>query len=363
MELSALGEFGLIARIRRGANQRWPQVLLGIGGDASAFRPSEGSILLATTDLLLEGIHFFREIPSFHVLGKKCLAVNISDIAAMGGTPRLALISLALASRERVESMDALYAGMEEEAEEYGVTIAGGDTSLSPGPLMVNVVLLGEAKEGCWVQRAGARVGDALMVTGALGASAAGLEVIRAGLEVDAGIRARPFSSWSRFRGLDASRRQAIEAALNAHFLPIPRVREGQRLAGEGWAHAMIDLSDGLASDLGHICRESRVGARVYEEAIPISPSAQAVAEELDKDPLRLAIQGGEDYELLFSTSHPEQVAEAFLEAGLAPVNRIGEILAESEGVNLVSRKGDLTPLGGGFDHFLNRGNDDPMAP
>ncbi|MDH7499896.1 MAG: AIR synthase related protein, partial [candidate division NC10 bacterium] len=123
MDLSTLGEFGLIGRIRKGALQRWPQLLLGIGGDAAAFQPSEGWISLITTDLLLEGIHFLREIPSFPLLGKKCLAVNISDIAAMGGVPRLALISLALPPTERVESIDALYAGMEEEAEEFGVSI------------------------------------------------------------------------------------------------------------------------------------------------------------------------------------------------------------------------------------------------
>jgi len=354
MDLSVVGEFGLIGRIRKGVIQRWPQLLLGIGGDAAAFRPSEGWISLVTTDLLLEGIHFLRELPSFHLLGKKCLAVNISDIAAMGGIPRLALVSLALPSTERVESIDDLYAGMEEEAEEFGVTIVGGDTSLSPGPLMINIALLGEAKKGCWVQRSGAQVGDALMVTGALGASAAGLEVIRAAAEADEGtMRGQPFSQWKRFQDLSSPRKEAFEEALDAHFLPMPRVREGQLLAQKGWAHAMIDLSDGLGSDLGHICRESRVGARVWEEEIPIAACAKAVAEELNKDPLRLATRGGEDYELLFATPAPERVKEAFAEANLASVARIGEVLEESAGVNLLRQDGTASPLAAGFDHFL----------
>ena len=356
MELSTLGEFGLIARIRKGASRRWPQVLLGIGGDAAAFQPSEGSVLLATTDLLLEEIHFLREIPSFHLLGMKCLAVNISDIAAMGGIPRLALISLALPPREKVESIDELYAGMEEEAEEYGVSLVGGDTSLSPGPLMINVVLLGEAKEGHWVQRSGARVGDTLMVTGALGASAAGLEGIKAALAVDgSSMRGQPFAQWRRFQGLSAPLKESFQEAVNTHFLPRPRVREGQLLAGRGWAHAMIDLSDGLASDLGHLCEESGVGARIWEREIPIAACARAVAQELGKDPLRLATRGGEDYELLFSTPAPERVERAFREAGLASVARIGEVFPESEGVNLLQRDGTLSPMAGGFDHFLAR--------
>jgi len=353
MDLSALGEFGLIGRIRERTSQRWPQVLLGIGGDAAAFRPSHGFVLLATTDLLLEGIHFFPGLPSYHFLGRKSLAVNISDIAAMGGIPRLALISLALSSDHTVESVDALYAGMEEEAAEYGVSIVGGDTSLSPGPLFVNVALLGEVREDQWISRSGAKAGDVLMVTGSLGASAAGLEGIKAALATDPeGIRGRPPRSWKRFQELSPVLREAFQEAVDVHFLPVPRVREGQLLARERWANGMIDLSDGLASDLSHLCEESHVGAVIWEEEIPIAPCANLVAQALGKDPLRLATQGGEDYELLFATSAPDQVAEAFREAGLAPVTRIGEVLAETNQVNLLCRDGTLRPMRGGFDHF-----------
>ncbi|MDH7500603.1 MAG: AIR synthase-related protein, partial [candidate division NC10 bacterium] len=196
--------------------------------------------------------------------------------------------------------------------------------------------------------------GDALMVTGALGASAAGLEVIRAAAQVDEGsMKGQPFSRWKRFQGLSSPQKEAFAEAVDAHFLPVPRVREGQLLAQRGWAHAMIDLSDGLASDLGHICRESRVGARVWEEKIPIAACARAVAQELNKDPLRLASRGGEDYELLLATSAPEEVEAAFARGNLAPVTRIGEILEESAGVNLLRQDGTLSALGGGFDHFL----------
>jgi len=152
---------------------------------------------------------------------------------------------------------------------------------------------------------------------------------------------------------LNAFLKEAVAEALNAHFLPRPRVKEGQLLAQQGWAHAMIDLSDGLASDLGHLCRESGVGARVWEREIPIASCARAVAQELGKDPLRLATQGGEDYELLFATSAPERVEKAFAEAGLTSVTRIGEVLAESEGVSLLRGDGTLSPMVGGFDHFL----------
>ena len=353
MDLSTLGEFGLIARIRERANQRWPQVLLGIGGDAAAFRPSQGFVLLATTDLLLEGIHFLPGLPSSHLLGKKALAVNISDIAAMGGIPRLALISLALSPKETVESVDALYAGMEEEAEEYGVTIVGGDTSLSPGPLLINVALLGEAREDHWISRRGAKAGDSLMVTGSLGASAAGLEGIKAALGEDPeGVRGRPPRSWKRFQELKPALQKAFQEAVDLHFLPVPRVREGQLLARQGWAGAMIDLSDGLGSDLSHLCEESHVGAVIWEEEIPIARCAEMVGQELGKDPFSFATQGGEDYELLFSTSVPAQVEKAFQEAKLAPVTRIGEVLAEPSRVNLLRRDGSLVSVVGGFDHF-----------
>ncbi|MFH0872608.1 MAG: thiamine-phosphate kinase [bacterium] len=353
MDLSALGEFGLISRIRERAQGRWSQLLLGIGGDAAAFRPSEGSILLATTDLLLEGIHFFRDIPPPHLLGMKALAVNISDIAAMGGVPRVALISLALSPDEQVESIDALYAGMEEEASVYGVSLVGGDTSLSPGPLFINVALLGEGKEGCWIRRSGARDGDSLMVTGALGASAAGLAGIKAALELDPkNTGSLPPRDWRRFQGLDPLTREAFQEAVEAHFLPTPRVREGQLLAQEGWASAMIDLSDGLASDLGHLCGESGVGAVIWERELPVASCVRAVARELGEDPVRLATQGGEDYELLFATSAPDQVEKAFREAGLAPVRRIGEVLGQPGQMNLQRQDGALWPLVGGFDHF-----------
>ncbi len=353
LDLSTLGEFGLIGRIRERTSQRWPQVLLGIGGDAAAFRPSQGFVLLATTDLLLEGIHFFPGLPSYHLLGKKSLAVNISDIAAMGGIPRLALVSLALSPKQTVESVDALYAGMEEEASEYGVSIVGGDTSLSPGPLFVSVTLLGEAREDQWISRSGAKAGDALMVTGSLGGSAAGLEGIRAALATDPeGIRGRPPRYWKRFQGLSPVLQEALQEAVNVHFLPVPRVREGQLLARERWANGMIDLSDGLSSDLCHLCEESHVGAVIWEEKIPISPCARLVAQALGEDALRFATQGGEDYELLFATSVPDQVAEAFREAGLAPVTRIGEVLAEPDQVSLLRRDGTLWPMKGGFDHF-----------
>ena len=352
MELCHLGEFGLIGRIRLKAARRWSQVLLGIGGDAAAFRPTAGTVLLATTDLLVEGIHFFREIPGFRLLGRKCLAVNVSDIAAMGGTPRLALVSLAVSSRERVEDIDALYQGLEEEAERHGVTIAGGDTSLSPGPLFVNVALLGEAGEGKWVQRSGAKLGDVIMVTGHLGASAAGLEAIRSARGQEEEIGAKQVRQWRRFKEMETSRLEAVERAIDRHFLPLPRVVEGRWLAVQGWAHAMIDLSDGLASDLAHLCRESGLGARIYEDKLPISPWARVVAEELGKDALALALAGGEDYELLFTTSRAGEVEQAFIREGLAEVTAIGEMVAEAEGISLVRKDRTLVPLKGGFDHF-----------
>jgi thiamine-monophosphate kinase len=301
----------------------------------------------------VEGIHFFPGLPSYHLLGKKSLAVNISDIAAMGGMPRLALISLALSAGQTVESVDALYGGMEEEAAEYEVSIVGGDTSLSPGPLFLNVALLGEAREDEWISRSGAKAGDALMVTGALGSSAAGLEGIKAALETDPeGLRGRLPRSWKRFQGLSPVLQEAFQEAVDLHFLPVPRVREGQLLARGKWANGMIDLSDGLASDLCHLCEESHVGAVIWEEKIPIAPCAKLVAQALGKDALRFATQGGEDYELLFATSAPDQVAGAFREAGLAPVTRIGEVLAEPNQVNLLGRDGTLWPMMGGFDHF-----------
>jgi thiamine-monophosphate kinase len=290
-------------------------------------------------------------------LGRKALAVNISDIAAMGGTPRLAFVSLALSSREKVESIDELYAGMEEEAEEFEVTIVGGDTSLSPGPLFIGVTLLGEAKQQAWVRRSGAQVGDTLMVTGSLGASAAGLAAIRVALEIDADSpRGKPCPLWKGFEGLTPSLRQAMQEAVDAHFLPVPRVKEGQLLAKERWAHAMIDLSDGLASDLTHLCEESGVGAEVWEMEIPLAPCAREVSRKLGEDALSLALRGGEDYELLFATPSPEAVKKAFAHAGLTPLTAIGEIVPRLGEITLVGPAGRRSSLTGGFDHFLTTG-------
>jgi thiamine-monophosphate kinase len=338
VSLSGLGELGLIRRIRRDGGADAPGVEVGIGDDTAVLAVPPGHKLLATTDLLIEDVHFRRASAAPADVGWKALAVNLSDIAAMGGIPRWALVALAVPVETDVDAVDAFYAGMREAAAPHGVTVVGGDTSASTGGWTVNVTLLG-IHPGEPRLRSHARPGDAVAVTGGLGASAAGLHALEMGLD-----RARA-------AGVAGGRLGEIT---RAHLRPHARVAEGRWLGQAPGVHAMMDCSDGLATDLGHVCRESGVGGRVRLEAVPIAAAAREAGHGLGVDPRDWAVSGGEDYELLLTC---EPAAADGLVAGLAAATGtaltvIGRIEGAAGEVVFVDAAGVPVPMRRGFEHF-----------
>ncbi len=344
--LRALGEFGLIRLIRQRVRHRSPGTLLGIGDDAALLLLDAGSGLLVTTDMLLEGVHFRRGWGHPRALGRKAMAVNLSDIAAMGGRPLHALLGLAVPpDGPSLEDLEAILDGFEEEAATYGVTLVGGDTCASRSGLVLAVTLLGQVPTGRALLRSGARPGDGLWVTGMLGGAAAGLLALEWGWRAGAAWPSPvPRPAW--FGGEEEA---AIQAALTAHLTPVPRLAAGQALVR--CATAMIDVSDGVASDIGHLCTESGVAARIVANQLPIHSGAVAMARLTGRDALDLALRGGEDYELLFtSTADPSSIlAEAAPGLG---VTRIGEVSSGSAMATLLLADGREEPLSGGFDHL-----------
>ena len=333
MTVRELGEFALLARLQRRLKQAdAPPVVRGIGDDCAVLRPADGHDLLVTTDTQEEGVHFRRDWSTPEDIGWRCLAVNVSDVAAMGGTPLGAVVALSLPETLAVAFVEAMYDGMSAMAEAYDCPIIGGNISKSTERLSVTITVLGSAPRDGAMYRASARAGDDIWVTGDLGAAKAGLEALVhpqavAGLPTDAVL--------SRYRR------------------PLPRLRESQFLRQHG-ARSLIDLSDGLSSDLAHVCEASSVGARLHAERIPISDETRKVAGALGLDPLIWALHGGEDFELCLTA--PPDVATS-LEQGFrkrfdCPLTRIGTIQAGA-GVTLRYRDGREESLAaGGYDHF-----------
>jgi thiamine-monophosphate kinase len=330
--LAELGERGLISRLRQRLPPPGPEVLVGIGDDTAAVRWGPGTLLLAT-DTLVENVHFRRATAPLRDVGAKAIAVNVSDIAAMGGAPRYALLALALPPDLPVAEVDDLFTGVLDMARQHGVTLVGGDTCAGPGGLVLTVTLVGHV-EGTPLRRSGAGPGDVILVTGTLGASAAGLAV----------LERRP-------GGLPPA---LVDAVVRLHRVPVPRVAEGRWIRAAGGATAMIDLSDGLVTDLGHIAAESRVGARVDVDTLPVSEATRAVARALGVDPLRWALSGGEDYELLFTAppEHATDLVRAVTERTGTAVHRIGEVRPREESVRFLDRAGRPHTVTPGFDHF-----------
>ncbi|MEJ2670885.1 MAG: thiamine-phosphate kinase [Deltaproteobacteria bacterium] len=331
-EIGPQSETALISALAREFGPAPPQVILGIGDDCAALALNGADYLLWTVDTLVEGVHFDLAYTTFSQLGWKSLAVNLSDIAAMGGEPRHALLSLAWPpDRDRRLAL-GFAAGLARAAREYGAPIIGGDTVASPGGITVTVTLTGQVHASQMLRRATARLGDAIFITGPLGEAAAGLEILRQGLELPPDLKA-PLTQ--------------------AHLLPRPQLAAGRLLAQEGLATALIDTSDGVATDLYHICQASGVGARLPASSLPISSRVRTAAPALGLDPLNLALTGGEDYLLLF-TCPPETVAflpQAFTKAGLPPPLPLGRMVP-GDRVILETAGGDVDISGRGYDHF-----------
>lgn len=294
MFLSQLGELEFINKIRVMCSETLSGPTVGIGDDCAVF-PLDGEeathLGLLTTDLLIEGVHFSSETSSMWELGMKAIDVNVSDIAAMGGIPVNCTVAMAVDSERELIDVMGLYRGLVDAARAHQLTIIGGDTSRSPGPLFLSITVFGKVGRDELLRRNAARIGDLIVVSGDLGGSHTGLTWLQADLPMP----------------MDDTISEEIVAAVKSvtlrHALPQARVRLGRCLAGSGICHACIDISDGLATDLGHICRESSVGASVDLETIPIASATKKIASLLAIDPLYAAVSGGEDYELLFTVA------------------------------------------------------------
>jgi thiamine-monophosphate kinase len=327
MNLKQIGEFGLIDQIRRAAPQG-RGVWFGIGDDA-AWVDIPSSSCLVTADLLLEGVHFNLNWTSLFDLGYKSLAVNLSDIAAMGGVPTYVILSLGIPANYRTERVDEFYRGIHNLARKNGVSLVGGDISVA-GSLIISVCLLGHAPYRP-IARHGAKVGDDIYVTGTLGDAALALELLRC--------------------NSPALRRPAAAFLLKRHHQPTPRCRAGLLLARHKLAAAMIDVSDGLLQDLGHICSASGIGAVIWEQSLPLSRSYHTLAGEGSS---RWALAGGEDYELLFCTRRRRrmEVQRLMKQAGV-PMTLIGECVSQRQGITVLDHTGKkVTPPFKGHDHF-----------
>ena len=314
------GEFGFIDMIR----QRFdvPVGMLGIGDDCAVI-PAGESEFIYSTDMLMEGVHFLRDAASPEDIGWKSLAVNLSDIAAMGGTPTATFLSIALPKDVQGEWAVRFIAGYEELSRKFNVPLLGGDTTSSLRDIAINVGVLGRAPLGKSVKRSGASVGHGIYVTGNLGDSAGGLQAI--------------LNNWDKT--------QEVDSLIESHIKPMPRIEEGQALMNTGLIGAMMDISDGIASDIRHILKASRVGAEVHLDRIPMSDNLKWACEKYGKNAYALAVGGGEDYELLFTASADIEDQVDF------PIYRIGEIVP---GNSLIWRENGC-PVDfdiKGFSHF-----------
>jgi thiamine-monophosphate kinase len=329
-------EFDFINRIREQAAKRNPaDLILGIGDDAAILRERSGRETLLSVDLLVEEVDFKLAYAISRWLGHKSLAVSLSDIAAMGGTPRFSLLTLGIPQPDRISHTfwEEFFAGYFALADEHGLTLIGGDISSTPGPLTIDSFVIGDCPAGQALRRSGARAGDSVFVTGCLGASTAGLKLLLQG--------ARP----------DENERSLLQDALRAHLKPEPRVAFGREIVG--LAHAVIDVSDGLAQDLSHICRESGVDAIIDFDSVPVAEEVSLITRDRESA-FDLAVSGGEDFELLFTASNSvkAQLIEA-AENCHVKLTRIGEIIEKSGNPLSLRKNGDVKPLlVHGYDHF-----------
>ncbi|MEI8187230.1 MAG: thiamine-phosphate kinase [Chlorobiaceae bacterium] len=348
--LSGIGEFGLIDKIAAIAESTLynvPNLVRGIGDDCAVFQPAEGLLQVATTDMLVDQVHFDLLTTPLKLLGSKSISVNVSDICAMNALPRYALISIAVPPSFSVEMIEELYEGMSYAAKEYGVAIAGGDTSSSRSGLVISVSMIGEVAGEQITYRNGAKKGELICVSGSLGGAAAGLRLLMREKE----IMLEHIENNEPYNKNVMADLKEYSDAIQHQLLPLARLDIVRLLhAKRVRPSAMIDISDGLSQDLQHICRGSNTGALIHESRIPIHPGTRRIADELQNDALTLALSGGEDYQLLFTISKEDYEAIA----DDREISVIGEITGSEEGVLLSDIYGmtiDLTSMTG-FDHF-----------
>jgi thiamine-monophosphate kinase len=336
--ISDLGEFGLIDHLMSKFELKNESSLVGAGDDAAVISISEDEAMLLSTDMLVEGIHFNLMYMPFKHLGYKAVAVNVSDICAMNGTAEQITISLAVSSRFPLEALDELYDGIRSACDKYNVDLVGGDTTSSVSGLTINISVLGRAKKNEIAYRSGAKEFDLLVVTGDLGAAYMGLQVLEREKEV---FKANP----------------SIQPDLDGHDYIIERQLKPEArkdIIGflkelEVIPTSMIDVSDGLASEIMHLCKASKVGCHVYDEKIPIDTKTSMTAIDFNLDPSTCALNGGEDYELLFTVKQ----ADFDKIKGNPHMTVIGHITNEQEGIYYIDKNGAAIALKAqGWNHF-----------
>lgn len=333
MNLKDIGEFGFIKRITPDSLYDTRNVIRAIGDDAAVFTVGKDKCVVVTTDMLVERVHFIKETMTGYQLGYKSLAVNLSDIAAMGAVPQHAFVSIGIPKETSIEYLDEIYRGMKELARQYNVNILGGDTTSSKVDLIINVAVTGVGKKNLLLYRNSAKVGDVILCTGFLGDSKAGLDFI---LKSE-----QPVTDYEK-------------RLFEAHLLPRPHIEEGIFLAKSGAVRSCIDVSDGLSSDLMHIAEESTVGFLLDEDSIPVSGDLLQYCNEHGYSAADYSLSGGEDY-VLVCTADPAQahkLEKDFNKFFQRPLYRIGVITKEKK--YLMKRKDgtivDIKPKG--WDHF-----------
>lgn len=337
--ISAIREFDLIRKLQQRYSMHSPWVYRGIGDDAAVITPAKNRRQLLTTDLLVERVHFDLTTATFADLGFRAAVANLSDIAAMGGTAEYLLVSLAVPPSGTGRQVSELYRGMMAACRPHKVRLIGGDTSASASGWFINLTLVGSAIPRQILLRSGARIGDALYVTGTLGDSLAGLKLLQASRR-DA--TTKPLAPRHR------------RFLISRHLRPTARIIEGRWLSAKGWATAAIDVSDGLSGDLRHICEESHVGADLTLSALPISPACRAYAKSTKQNPVTLALAGGEDYELLFTVPARQRSRfERATDGQHLRVTWIGTITPARSGLHMIMENGQRHRLPfTSYEHF-----------
>ncbi len=328
-ELSELGEFGLIDLLTKNIKLVNSSTIKGVGDDAAVIN-NKGKQTLVSTDLLIEGIHFDLSYVPLKHLGYKAAVVNFSDIVAMNGTPKQITVSISVSNRFPVEALEELYSGILHACKNYKVDLVGGDTTSSPSGLYISITVIGEANNKDITYRNTAKENDLICVTGDLGSAYMGLLVLKREKEV---FKADP-NMQPDLQGLDyiLGRQLKPEARTD-----ITKLLKDNNIKPT----SMIDISDGLASEIIHICKGSKLGCNIYEDKIPIDPTTDTVSREFSIDPTTTALNGGEDYELLFTVP----VEDHDKVKGLGDISVIGHITEENSGVNLISKSGTSVPI------------------
>jgi len=349
MKLSEIGELSLLKQIRRRFGVKAKNILTGIGDDTAVIKPSGGNMLM-TTDMMVEGVHFDLNFTAAYQLGFKLVSVNVSDIYAMAGKPQYLLLDIAMNKNTEQKFVKAFFDGIHDAIKLYGVALIGGDISSSKKDMAIAATLIGEAERP--VKRSGAKPGDKIYVTGNLGDSACGLEILKRAVRCQvSGVSKKPTAAGYR---LIAAYKQKgltwnmISPLIQRHLMPVARKPKGFAK----YATSMIDLSDGLFIDLSRLCDESRVGAKIFTERIPVSGKMRSASSLLGLDAMKLACSGGEDYELLFTApSYPPSPPLIRGGAGGVKITCIGEITKRSRiVVHATGRESQMKAEG--YQHF-----------